>query len=365
MVRWICLGVFWFALLVFPVQAGEVPLGLPPVPVPADNPLNPAKVKLGKLLFEDTRFSADGTVSCATCHDPKTAFVDGLPVSEGIKGLKGTRNAPTVINAAYYTSQFWDGRRATLEEQALDPFVNPVEHGLKTHDPIVKICRQDPRYRKLFAQAFGIKPEEITIEHVVKAIAAFERTVIAGNSPFDRYFYGGEEDALSPAAKRGLKLFRTKARCQDCHRIDQKFALFTDNKFHNLGVGMEKITPRLREIVNAYRKAKRQGLELDESVLTNQELSELGRFVVTLNLRDIGAFKTPSLRNVAVTGPYMHDGSIETLEEVIEFYNQGGHKNPFLASGIRPLGLTEQEKKDLVEFLKALTSPEYQHLLEK
>ena len=345
--------------------AGKVPLGLPPVPVPAENPITPVKVKLGKMLFLDERFSADGTVSCATCHDPKMAFVDGLPVSEGIKGLKGTRNAPTVINAAYYTSQFWDGRRATLEEQALDPFVNPVEHGLKSHEPIVKICRTDPTYRKLFAAAFGIKPEEITIDHVVKAIATFERTVIAGNSPFDRYYFGGEEDAISEAAKRGFKLFQTKARCQDCHRLDQKFALFTDNKFHNLGVGMEKITPRLREIVNAYRKAKRKGLKLDESVLSNEEISELGRFAVTLNLRDVGAFKTPSLRNVAVTGPYMHNGSLKTLEEVIEFYNKGGHKNPFLASGIRPLNLTEQEKRDLVEFLKSLTSPEYQHLLQK
>ena len=361
MFRFIIMG--FFLLFHSSVWAGEVPLGLPPVPVPEDNPITPAKVALGEKLFSDKRFSADGTVSCATCHDPKMAFVDGLPVSEGIKGLKGTRNAPTVINAAYYTSQFWDGRRKTLEEQALDPFVNPVEHGLKSHDPIVKICREDPAYRKAFKEIFGIEPEEISIDHVVKAIAAFERTVIAGNSPFDRYYFGGEEDAISEAAKRGFKLFQTKARCQDCHRIDQKFALFTDNKFHNLGVGMEKIAPRLREIVNTYRKAKRAGLDLDETVLTSAEISELGRFAVTLKLRDVGAFKTPILRNVAVTGPYMHDGSIETLEEVIEFYNQGGHKNPFLASGIRPLNLTEQEKKDLVEFLKSLTSPEYQHLL--
>ena len=362
MLKWILS--LWL-LLGATVWAGEVPLGLPPVPVPPDNPITPAKVVLGKRLFSDTRFSADGTVSCATCHDPKMAFVDGLPVSEGIKGLKGTRNAPTVINAAYYTSQFWDGRRKTLEEQALDPFVNPVEHGLKSHEPIVKICREDPVYRKAFKEAFGIGPQEITIDHVVKAIAAFERTVIAGNSPFDRYYFGGEENAISEAAKRGFKLFQTKARCQDCHRLDQNFALFTDNKFHNLGVGMKKILPRLREIINTYRRAKKEGLKLDEKVLTSSEISELGRFAVTLKLRDVGAFKTPSLRNVAVTAPYMHDGSIETLEEVIELYNQGGHKNPFLASGIRPLNLTEQEKKDLVEFLKSLTSPEYQHLLKK
>ena len=355
------LFLFLALLGVGPALAQGPPLGLPPVPVPEENPLTPPKVALGKRLFMDKRFSADGTVACATCHDPELAFVDGLPVSEGIKGLKGVRNAPTVVNAAYYTSQFWDGRRATLEEQAKDPFVNPVEHGLPSHEPILQVIRGDKEYVQAFRQVFGLAPQEITIDHVVMAIAAFERTVVSGNSPFDRYYYGGEEDAISESAKRGFKLYQTKARCQDCHRIDQQFALFTDNKFHNLGVGMEKIAPKLRQLINTYRRAKKQGQDPGK-FLSREELSELGRFTVTLNLRDVGAFKTPTLRNVAVTGPYMHNGEFETLEEVVEFYNQGGRKNPFLSSGIRPLNLTEQEKKDLVEFLKTLTSPEYQHL---
>ncbi len=355
---------FFILGMIFLLTSGALaqePLGLPPVPVPKDNPITPDKVALGKRLFMDKRFSADGTVACATCHDPQMAFVDGLPVSEGINGRKGVRNAPTVINAAYYTSQFWDGRRPSLEEQAKDPFVNPVEHGLPNHEPILQVVRSDKEYVKAFRKVFGLEPEQITIDHVVKAIAAFERTIIAGDSPFDRYYYGGEEDAISEAAKRGFKLYQTKARCQDCHRIDQNFALFTDNKFHNLGVGMDKIAPKLRKLITSYRKAKRQGQDV-EKLFSKEEISELGRFAVTLKLSDVGAFKTPSLRNVAVTGPYMHNGELETLEEVVEFYNQGGHKNPFLASGIRPLNLTDQEKKDLVEFLKTLTSPEYQEL---
>lgn len=338
----------------------NVPLGLPPVPIPSDNPQSPAKVVLGKRLFMDKRFSADSTVSCAACHDPQKAFTDGLPIAQGIQKKKGTRNSPTVINAVYYTTQFWDGRVSTLEEQAKGPFVNPVEHGLKDFSPIIEIIKKDPDYPALFKRAFGVNPSQTSIDYVVKAIAAFERTVISGNSPFDRYMYGGQKAAMSEAAIRGLNLFRTKARCQDCHTIGQTSAIFTDNKFHNLGVGFSKIEPNLMEIVDKVRKAKAQGLKLDEKVLERQEISELGRFVVTLSIEDIGRFKTPNLRNVAVTGPYMHDGSMETLEEVIELYDQGGEDNPMLDSGIRPLNLTEQEKADLLEFLKALTSPEYQ-----
>ncbi len=355
---WVVLGI---QLMIFPVLAGgKTPLGLPPVPIPGDNPQTPEKVALGERLFNDKRFSGDGTVSCATCHDPKKAFTDGLPVAEGIKGLKGTRNSPTVVNAAYYTTQFWDGRAKSLEEQAKAPFINPVEHGLKSHEPILEVIRKDDQYVKAFKEVFGVGPNEITIDHVVKAIAAFERTVVAGDSPFDRYMYGGDKSAMSASAIRGLELFRTKARCQDCHTIGQTSATFTDNKFHNLGVGFSKIEPRLFEIVEAVRKAKEAGKDVDESVLTKEDISELGRFVVTLDMEDIGRFKTPTLRNVAVTGPYMHDGSIETLEEVIELYNQGGEENPMLDSGIRPLNLTEQEKKDLVEFMKALTSPQFE-----
>ncbi|MBW2058699.1 MAG: c-type cytochrome [Deltaproteobacteria bacterium] len=344
-----------------------VPLGLPPVPVPEDNPQSAEKVVLGEKLFKDRRFSADGTISCAHCHNPAKAFTDGLPVAEGIGRLKGTRNSPTVVNSAYYTSLFWDGRRPSLEEQAKDPFVNSVEHGLggaqDFHRFVVKIIQQDQDYLDRFKAVFDVEAEQITIDHVVKAIASFERTLISGDSPFDRYMYGEDKSALSESAKRGLELYKGKARCQECHTISANYALFTDNKFHNLGVGFRKIRPRLREIVREFRMAKHKGGELDESILTKAEISELGRFVVTLKTSDIGAFKTPTLRNIAVTGPYMHDGSLESLEEVMALYNKGGEKNPFLGS-VRVLNLTEEEIRDIIEFLKSLTSPEYVHLME-
>ncbi len=350
-----------FCLQAMPVSAGgQVPLGLPDVAVPAANPQSPEKVELGRKLFMDKRFSADGSVSCSTCHNPEKAFTDGLPLAVGIKGLKGTRNSPTVVNAVYYTAQFWDGRAATLEEQAKGPFLNPVEHGLKDFNPVIEIIRKDPGYPAMFKKAFGVAPAEITIEHVVKAIASFERTIISGDSPFDRYQYGGQKDAMSEAAIRGLQVYRTKARCQDCHRIEQTSAIFTDNKYHNLGVGFSVIEPDLFETVEKVKKARQSGQKLDDTVLESKKISELGRFVVTLELDDIGRFKTPTLRNVAVTAPYMHDGSIETLEEVIELYDQGGEDNPMLDSGIRPLRLTDQEKADLLEFLRALTSPEFE-----
>ncbi len=349
-------------------SGGNPLLGLPPLPIPSDNPQTPEKTALGKKLFEDTRFSGDGTISCATCHDPAKAFTDHLPVAEGINKLKGTRNSPTVINAAYYDSQFWDGRRPSLEEQSKDPFINSIEHGLgKEHDFhgfIVQVIRNDPDYVKQFQQVFGVAAEGITMDEVAKAIAAFERTVLAGDSPFDRYMYGGDKTAMSEAAIRGLDLYNGKARCQECHAISENYAIFTDNKFHNLGVGFHKIQPRLREIVREFKMAQEKGAELEESILTESDTSELGRFVVTGKLSDLGAFKTPSLRNIAVTGPYMHDGSLATLEEVMDLYNRGGEKNPFLGS-VRVLDLTDQEMADLVAFMEALTSPQFQDVVKK
>ncbi|HHJ40498.1 MAG: cytochrome-c peroxidase [Methylothermaceae bacteria B42] len=341
---------------------GKTLLGLPPVPVPADNPLTIEKARLGKLLFEDKRFSADGTISCAHCHKPELAFQDGLPVSEGIGGQKGTRNAPTVINAAYYKLQFWDGRRPSLEAQSKDPFINPIEHGLKSHDPIVQIVRTDPNYRNQFRQAFGLALDRITIDHMAQAIASFERTVVAGDSPFDRYQFGGDKKALSAAAIRGLAVFRDKGRCVSCHVIEASTALFTDNQFHNLGVGFDKIEARLPEIIATFRQAKQAGKEVDETVLTQVEISELGRFIVTGDTQDIGQFKTSTLRNIALTAPYMHDGSLKTLEEVVDFYDKGGRDNPMLDGGIRPLNLTPQEKSDLVTFMKSLTSSRFAKL---
>ncbi len=342
------------------------PLGLPPVPVPVNNLQDNLKIQLGDKLFHDKRFSSDGTVSCATCHARAKAFTDSpLPVSEGVGKQKGTRNAPTVINAAYNHSQFWDGREPDLESQSGQPLLNPVEHGLRDYTPILNIVRTDPEYKKLFKQVFGKSGREITIEEVKKSIASFERTIISGDSPFDRYYYGGDKKAMSEAAIRGLQVFVGQGRCVSCHTITDTHALFTDNRFHNLGIGFSLVDKDLKEMASAFTDARKKGTNVDIAVLTNKNTSELGRFAITGQWRDIGAFKTPGLRNVAVTAPYMHDGSLTTLDEVVEFYNLGGRLdenepiNNFQSGGIRPLNLSDEQKNDLVEFLQALTSPEY------
>lgn len=342
------------------------PLGLPAAPVPAHNPQSEAKVALGKKLFHDTRFSTTGEVSCATCHDAEKAFTDSpLAVSEGIQKKTGTRNAPTVINAVYGKTMFWDGRSPDLEDQALHPFVNPVEMGLPDHGPILKIVRTDPDYAKAFQAVFSRSGESITMKEVTQAIAAFERTIVAGNSPFDRYYFGGEAKALTDAQKRGFDLFVNKGRCVSCHVIEQTQAIFTDNRFHNVGVGINTIQNDIPELANEFLKAKATASEVDVRVLTDKRSSELGRFALTRGFDDLGSFKTPTLRNIAATPPYMHDGSLETLRDVVVHYNNGGVTragdpvNDFLSGGIRPLDLTDAEIDDLVAFMEALTSPEY------
>ena len=339
------------------------PLGVPPVPIPADNPITPDKVTLGDKLFHDQRFSTTGEVSCSSCHDKDKGFTDQLPVSEGINKLKGTRNAPTVINAAYLETQFWDGREPTLESQSAQPFVNPVEMGLKDHDPILKIVRTDPEYQALFKKAFAKSGDQITMVEVEKALATFQRTLIAGNSPFDRYYFGGDKKAMSPAAIRGLDVFVNQGRCVSCHVIEQTQALFTDNRFHMIGVAAHQMPRDLDELSAAVADVKKKGTDI--AVLSDAKTSSLGRYAVTRDLTDIGAFKTSTLRNIDLTAPYMHDGSLKTLKEVVQFYNNGGRvkeSDPLpdlLSGGIRPLDLTEEQENDLVEFLKALTSPEF------
>lgn len=346
--------------------AAAEPLGLPPVPIPADNPQSAEKIQLGDKLFHDKRFSATGEVSCSTCHERAKVFTDSpLRVSKGIHDLTGTRNAPTVVNAAYMHTLFWDGREPDLEGQAGQPFLNPVEMGLPDYQPILKIVRSDPAYAPLFKAAFGKPAGTATIKEVTQAIASFERTLVSGDSPFDRYRYGGDRSAMSAEAVRGLAVFTGKGRCVSCHTISENHALFTDNRFHNLNVGFQRISKDVTELATAFSQAKATGTNVDIAVLSNKNTSELGRFAVSDHWTDMGAFKTPTLRNVARTAPYMHDGSLETLEDVVDFYDKGGKVkdddpvNAFQSGGIRPLQLEKQEKSDLVAFLKALTSPEY------
>jgi cytochrome c peroxidase len=346
---------------------GEI-LGLPPLPVPADNPQTPEKIALGDRLFNDQRFSSTGDVACATCHDAAKAFTDSpLSVSEGINKLTGTRNAPTVVNAAYNKTQFWDGRSPDLEDQALHPFLNPVEMALPNHEALLAIVRADEAYVKAFKENFDISADDITMTEVTQAIAAFERTQVAGNSPFDRWYFGGEADAMSASAQRGFDIFLTDGRCVSCHVIEQDQALFTDHRFHNIGVGISDMQDRVLEVATAFQREKLNDptLDVDIAVLTDANVSELGRFAISDELSDVGAFKTPTLRNIAKTGPYMHDGSSETLRDVVTHYNNGGVTNEgdpvnaFISGGIRPLDLSDEQIDDLVAFMEALTSPEH------
>jgi cytochrome c peroxidase len=347
-------------------------LGLPPVPIPEDNPQTADKIALGKKLFEDKRFSSTGDVSCATCHEEAKAFTDSpLKVSEGINKLKGTRNAPTVLNAVYMKTMFWDGRSPDLEDQALHPFINPVEQALQDHEPILEIVRTDPEYVKAFESVFGKTGDNITMREVTMAIAAFEREQVFGNSPFDRWYYGGDGGALTSSQKRGFELFTNEGRCVSCHVVEQTQALFTDNRFHNIGVGINNIQKDIPALAGEFIRAEATASEVDVKVLTDKKSSELGRFALTRTFNDLGSFKTPTLRNIALTAPYMHDGSLATLRDVVVHYNNGGVTNEgdpvndFLSGGIRPLELTDDEIDDLVAFMEALTSDELAHLAQK
>jgi cytochrome c peroxidase len=304
----------------------EAPLGLPPVPIPGDNPPTADSIALGRKLFFDVRLSGDDTVSCATCHNPQLSFTDGLPGSKGIGKKIGRRNAPTVLNSAYYTTYFWDGRAASLEAQAGFPIANPDEMG-QSHELSIKKFEKIPEYKKEFELVYG--PGRLTIEKIENALASYERTLESGDSAFDRYYFGGDKTAMSPEAIRGLAIFKDKNRgnCVTCHTIQEKFATFSDGKFHNLGAGLN----------------------------SKGELTDLGRYEQTKIEADKGAFRTPDLRNVAKTAPYMHDGSLKTLKDVVDFYDGGGTSNPGLDKEIKELKLSERERQDLVAFLESLT----------
>lgn len=327
-----------------------LPQGVLEPSIPPDNPLTAEKVALGKKLYFDKRLSADGTVSCASCHDPLRGFADGKAVATGIRNQAGARNSPTVLYAAFNEIQFWDGRAPTLEEQAKQPLINPVEMGQPSHEAVVKAVAQIPDYPPLFQRAFG--SSQVTIDRIVQAIASFERTLAAFSSPFDR-FLAGDKNAVSDAAKRGFQLFLGKARCVTCHEFNTSFPYFTDNKFHNIGVAMKGNFEQLAREAQAIQA--RGDKQTEGSLAHKPGVEALGRWIVTREPKDIGAFKTPGLRNVALTAPYMHDGSLKTLEDVMEFYNRGGEPNPNLDGGMRPLNLTKEEIADIVEFMKSLT----------
>jgi cytochrome c peroxidase len=302
----------------------QVPAGLKELPIPDDNPLTEAKIALGRQLFFDERLSHDNSVSCATCHDPAKGWSNAEAFATGIRAQVGGRNTPTIINAAYQHFQFWDGRAQHLEGQAMGPVANPIEMGMELEEMEQRLNKIEG-YRKQFEAVFG---EPANADNTAKAIAAFERTVLSGNAPYDQ-FKAGDESALSAAAQRGMKLFMGKANCSACHSGSN----FSDGAFHNLGVGMDQPEP------------------------------DLGRFVVTNVEGDKGSFRTPTLREISQTGPYMHNGSLKSLEEVVDFYDKGGIANPQLDEELFPLKLTDQQKSDLVTFLKEGLSSEHYPLI--
>ncbi len=298
----------------------QLPLGLQAGSafIPDNNPLSAEKIELGKLLYFDARLSKDRSISCASCHNPYHGFTDPGATSKGVGFKLGGRNSPTVINRLFSDVQFWDGRAKDLEEQAHGPLINPVEMAMPNHNEVVKRVKAVAGYAPLFEKAFGSR--EINMTRIAQAIASYERTVVSGNSPFDRYS-AGDKDAMSAAAVRGMELFNGAANCKVCHAGFN----FTDESYHNLGVGMTKAKP------------------------------DLGRFEQSKAESEKGAFKTPTLRNVAQTAPYMHDGSEATLRDVVEFYNKGGNANAWLSKEVKALQLTATQVDDLVAFLEALT----------
>lgn len=299
---------------------GPQPLGpLPPVMHPPGNPPSSAKIQLGKELYFDPRLSADGTISCATCHNPALGWSDKGPTSEGIKGQLGGRRAPPVSNAAYSPLQFWDGRSPSLEDQAKGPIQNPIEMG-NTHEAMIQTVSTIGAYEARFKAVFGEVP--ITVQQVADAIACFERTVVTTDSRFDRYARG-DHGSLSKLEKEGLEIFNGKGHCTACHWGPY----FSDGRFHNLGVAPK-----------------------------DPKNPDVGRFAVTKDPRDMGAFKTPTVRDASKRAPYLHDGSEKTLESLIDFYDRGGGRDPNLDPLMVPLGLSKHEKAALVAFIKALDS---------
>jgi cytochrome c peroxidase len=330
--------------------------------IPPDNPQSAEKIALGQQLFFDGRLSADGTVACSTCHDPARAFTDGRPTSIGIQGRVGQRNSPTVLNALYNKTQFWDGRANTLEEQAAQPIVNPSEMGQPTLEAAVARIAAVGVYQRAFRRVFGRAPNGTDL---VRAIASYERTQLSFDSPFD-HFIAGDANAIDDAAKRGWEIFNTRGGCNKCHALTEDkrdVDNFTDNDFHNIGIGIIRhdvvaLARQARQLVNSGDAAA-----IDRAAIQTN-LSALGRFLVTKKEPDdIASFKTPNLRNVLVTGPYFHDGSQETLWDVVDHYNKGaGLQNPYLDTDIGPLALTEGDIDDVVAFMASLTSPDYREL---
>jgi cytochrome c peroxidase len=330
------------------------PLGLPPLVIPASNPLTQEKIDLGRRLFMDRRLSHNNVMSCGMCHVPEQGFTSHeLGAAIGVEGRSHRRNSPAIFNVGYQHSLFHDGREPHLEDQIWGPLLSRNEMDMPSIGYVVEKVRQLPEYKGLFEAAFN---GSVNAERLGQALASYERTFVSGNSRFDRWYYGGEKNALDASEQRGFQIFMGKGRCVACHVVGEKNALFTDHKFHNTGIGWERTMFPERQ---TYRVQLAPEVFVDVNVKHlksfEQPLPDVGRYEVTLNPKDSWAYKTPMLRNVALTFPYMHDGSLSTLEEVVDFYDKGGIDNPEKSPLLVRLDLTPEEKKSLVAFMKSLT----------
>ncbi len=331
-----------------------IPLGLPPLVIPASNPLTQEKIDLGRHLFMDRRLSHNNTLSCGMCHVPEQGFTSHeLGAAVGMEGRSHRRNSPTMFNVGYQRSLFHDGREPHLEDQIWGPLLTKNEMDMPAIGYVVEKVRQLPEYKGMFEAAFN---GPVTAERIGQAIASYERTLVSGNSRFDRWYYGGEKNALNATEQRGFQVFMGKGRCVTCHSVGEKSALFTDHKFHNTGLGWERTmfpdrkSYRVQLAPNVFVDVNAKHLKPFEP-----PLPDVGRYEVTFNPKDSWSYKTPILRDVELTSPYMHDGSLSTLEEVVDFYDKGGIDNPEKSPLIVRLNLTSEEKSALVAFLKSLT----------
>ncbi len=342
----------------------KAPLGLPKLQQDPGNRITRAKVALGRELFYDRRLSHNNTFSCAMCHIPEQGFTSNeLATAVGIEGRTVRRNAPSLYNIVYADTLFHDGRENSLEQQIWSPLLAHNEMGNPAVGRVIDKIKAIPAYVKKFKAAFGGDGPDI--KNVGQAIASYERTLVSGNSAFDRWFYGGKENALSADAKAGHTLFAGKAGCVTCHSISDQHALFTDHKLHNTGIGYHSSMmkqPATREVLIA----PGTWLTVDTASIADsseKKPNDLGRYEITEDPADRWKYRTPMLRNVALSAPYMHDGSLLTLRDVVEFYNRGGVANELLDPLVRPLGLSAQQVDQLVSFLQSLTGDNVDELI--
>jgi cytochrome c peroxidase len=345
-------------------RLGRVRAGLPPVPLPTPEPPTAEQIALGRKLFFDRRLSHNGTLSCGMCHIPEQGFTSNeLATAVGIEGRTLRRNAPTVLDSAYLERLFHDGRETTLEQQVWGPLLASNEMGNPSVGALLERIRALPDYRGRFEAAFP--RQGLGMETLGRALASYERTLVTGDSAFDRWYYAGDGDALSPEARRGFELFRGEAACASCHPVGPDSALFTDQSFHNTGIGYRAAmgpAPATRRI----QVAPGRTLEVDAARIApvaEPPPPDLGRYEVSLDPDDRWKYRTPSLRNVALTAPYMHDGSLSTLADVIAFYARGGEPNPGLDPRLRPLGLDARDRRALEAFLRSLTGGDVETLV--